>query len=476
MKRPRLVWSLSALAALALLLGGFLWWRAGERAATIAAAIPHRPDLSSFHHELTGRISTAERAARMGPGRLDALRDLGRLYQANGLLTEASQCYQALVQLDGSDPRWAHRLAWIYAGYGQLDDALPLWRAVAKQAPDYLPVRIRIGDTLLRLDRIGEAERSYLEVLGKDASNSYALLGLGRVEMARNNWKAARERMEAAALQTNYIIGGNLLVTIYEKLGMEEQALAIRGMGKASGSFFDVPDPWIDELYPDCFDVFRLLIMSGMTDRTGDTQTAIVMTQRAIQLAPKDVRALFQLAGYYKKLKEPAKAAPLMERCTVLDPGFPDPWIHLYLIQSDEGNEAAVQTLRNGLDACPKSPAMHLEYGRLLAKNGRLQEALEEFQISSRLRPEEADALIEKAGVYFKMNEIDKGIECLNAALVSQPAHPGALSGLAFSAISLNRESEARKWLRQISMQPRISNQSREALIEAFRKQFGHEP
>ena len=39
---------------------------------------------------------------------------------------------------------------------------------------------------------------------------------------------------------------------------MDEAALKIRSVGNEAKAFFDVPDPWIDEIYEDCYDSYRL--------------------------------------------------------------------------------------------------------------------------------------------------------------------------------------------------------------------------
>jgi tetratricopeptide (TPR) repeat protein len=226
---------------------GYFWWRASAQREIVAAGIPYRPDLNALPAEMAQRVAACERRAHAGPNRIVALGELSRLYHANGFFPEAGQCYQGLLQVDAADPHWPYRLAIILAGYGQLDDALPLWRQAAKLAPDYVPARLRLGDTLLKTNRNVEAARVYAAVLERESRNPYALLGLARIDVDAGRWEAARERLEVVVQQSNFGIGYDLLPTVYEHLGEAARAEAIRARQKASGAFYDVPDPWIDD-------------------------------------------------------------------------------------------------------------------------------------------------------------------------------------------------------------------------------------
>jgi tetratricopeptide (TPR) repeat protein len=219
MNRRRAVWAVAVAVLGGLAAAGYFWQRAGEQRAVVAAGIPPRPELGALPAEMTQRVEMCERRVRAGPDRIAALDELSRLYHVNGFYPEASQCYQALLRVDPANPHWPYRLATIVAGYGQLDDALPLWRRAAKLAPDYLPARLRLADTLLKTNQNAEAAKVYAAVLEREARNPYALLGLARIDVDAGRWDAARERLEVVVQQSNYGIGYDLLPTVYEHLG-----------------------------------------------------------------------------------------------------------------------------------------------------------------------------------------------------------------------------------------------------------------
>jgi tetratricopeptide (TPR) repeat protein len=474
MKQRRVIWAIAVVALGGLTAASYLWWRAGEQRAIVAAGIPHRPDLTSLPAEMTQRVGACERRAQAGPNRIAALGELSRLYHANGFFPEASQCYQRLLQVDAADPHWPYRLATIIAGYGQLDDALPLWRQAVKRAPDYVPARLRLGDTLLKTNQNAEAAKVYAAVLEREPRNPYALLGLARIDVDAGRWDAARERLEVVVQQSNYGIGYDLLPTVYEHLGEAARAEAIRARGKASGAFYDVPDPWSDELICDCYDTYRISAAAGTFDHAGDTRVAIRILERALTLAPDKAVFQFQMAGFYLRLNDLANARRYFERCTVLAPDFADGWAQLTDLHMKLGNlEASERALAAGLANCPSSPGLHLDRGHRLGVAGRFPEAIREFQETIRLRPQEADGYVELAGAYFHLNRIDEGVAELRKSLQIEPENPAALSTLAFFTIRTGDQAGAREWLRHIRQQPRISPEDRAALENAFRERFG---
>ena len=477
MKKRLVIASLAVLLLGGLAAAGYRQWRAGQRRAIAVESLPQRPDLSALAAELSQRVSACERRVRTGTDPVGGLAELSRLYHANGFLAEASACYQALVQVDAAEPRWPYRLATIVAGFGQLDDALPLWQRTVKLAPDYLPARLRLADTLLKKNQNAGAALVYDAVLKRDARNPYALLGLARIDMDAGRWDAARARLEVVVRQSNFGIGYDLLPTVYEHLGQDAAAAAIRARQKASGAFFDVPDPWIDELIFDCYDTYRISAAAGTADHGGDLRLAMRVLERALTLEPDRMVFHFQMGGFCLKAGEYARALECFERCTVLAPDFADGWAQLTDLQLKLGNRAASErALSSGLEHCPASPGLHLERGRRLGAAGLYPEAIREFQRTIQLRPQEADGYVQLAEVYFALDRVDEGVAELKKSLQVEPGNPVALTTLAFYAINIGDETAAREEMRLVRLQPRIAPETATKLAEAYRQKFGRSP
>ncbi len=474
MKRNTLVLGLLGATLAAGGTGGFLWWRAQEqRAEAFAAAIPAQPDLSTWPAPMRQRIEAAERRLSTSP--IEGLAELARLYHANGFFAEAAQCYTGLQQLEPQEARWYHLHATILAGYGDTEPALPLWRRAVALAPDYLPARLRLGDVYLKRNDFAAAERTYRDILATRPDESYAQLGVARCEFEAGRWEKARALLEPLVAKTNYMLGYDLIVTVFERLGMEEQARAVRGRARDSGAYRDPVDPWSDQLADDCYDTYRLSLASGAAQRNGDIPLAVRRIEQALALAPDQATLHFQRANLYLDTKAFGKARQGYERCTVLKPDFSDGWARLtYVCETVGDRPAADRALSEGLKHCPDSPGLHLQYARWLVRDKRPEEAVREFRESIRLRPNEADAYLGLATTLIALKRNEEGIAAVDQALIAEPSHPAALSIRTFNAIVGGNEPEARRWLRQAENQPRVERRDLDQLRQAFEQQFGH--
>lgn len=453
------------------------WWIAqGARQALVAESLPALPDLSAAPSTMRERITAADARARSRSRAEAGMVELAQLYHANGFLYEAMSCYAGLERLQPDEPRWWHLHATILAGHGEAGPALELWRRAIELAPGYVPARLRMSDCMLKANQPDEAAAAYEAVLKIDPNQAHAMFGLARIDFEAERWEQARQRLETVVKLTNYQLGYDLIVTLYERLGFEDRARAIRGAASASGAYRDPADPWLDGLIEYCFDPFRLSLSAGMVARLGDRAAAQRLLERAIELSPNDVGPRFQLGTLAVEQGNVKLATEQLERCTILAPDFSDGWAHLSALQAQQGNTiAAERTLAAGLKNCPQSPGLHLMRARNLRKAGRLAEAVNEYMIAARLRSNEPDAYLELGNTLIGMGREAEGIAQIRAALQAEPGNPTALSILTFQAITQGGEDEAGRWMTKVRNQPRVKNEMATALMRAYREKFGRD-
>lgn len=433
---------------------------------------------SAENPELAARIARLEAAQASGTGGAAAVAELSRLYHANGLYAEAGMCYDRLMREDSKNPRWFYRDAMIVSGYGRLDDALPLFREAVKLAPDYAPAWIRIGDAELKLNRPEDAATAYNRALALEPNNAYALLGLARLDMDAGRWEAARAKLETCISQSHWVVGYDLLPTVYEKLGRTGDADRIRGRAKAAGTYQDMYDPWLAELLTDCYDSYRVSLASGETLYRGDSEGAIRLARRAVALAPNDPLVHYQLGDYLRDAKRTDEAIGELRRAAELRPDLGDAWQDWAGILRQEGDtDGATRVIETGLRHAASAPGLHLEYGRLLEQEGRLSEAVAQFEASIRLRPpEDASPYVELGQACLKLGRTEDGIRWMAAGLQVEPDHPTILATLALYEIKTGDEATAREWLDRARSQPRIGASHLQALENAFAERFGSLP
>jgi tetratricopeptide (TPR) repeat protein len=474
MKKRTLVFGSLAVLLLGAGAGGYLWQRAEQRAEIFSAAVPVVPDISNWPEPFRRRIETAERRLATEP--LEALSELSRLYHANGFFTEATQCYGGLERLQPEEPRWPHLHATILSGYGDNEPALRLWLRAVKLAPDYVPARLRLGDVYLKLSNRAAAAETYRAVLADHPREPYARLGVARCEFDAGRWENARQLLEPLVAETNYMLGYDLIVTVYEQLGRQAEATAIRARMRESGAYRDPVDPWNDELANDCYDVYRLSLASGSAQRNSDFPLAYRRIEQALALAPDQATLHYQLGNLNKNTKAYSKARQNYELCAQLKPDFPDAWIELSIACETLGDRAAGdRAMIEGLKRCPASPGLLLLNARRLVREEHLEESIPLFRESIRLRPNEADAYLFLTAILTRLGRTAEAIECVDGALRAEPDHPGALGIRAFHAVLSEDEASAREWIRRLQNQPRTRKQDLDRILTAYRERFGRD-
>ncbi len=456
--------------------GFLLWQKSSKTAALISEAIPEIPTNSIPNAELLERIQIATTEALEGPDSLEGLAELSRLYHANGFNREAWQCYATLVLVDPSEARWHYRFGRILAGYGQLEEATPLFIKATKLEPDYAPARIRLGDTLFKQNRFKEASEAYSDALPDDASYAYALVGLARVAIADEDWDEARTHLEQAVKSTNYQIGADLLGDVYKKLNLP--LLESRVLQKMEwGSFADIPDPWSLALMNDCYDAYQVSIAGGWVIHQGDTRKGLRYVKRAVELDPNNSNLQYQIAGIYLGLEEIDLAEKHFRRCVELQPDYADAWLSLLEIAKRRKSPTLIRrTLNSAMKAAPDSPSLHIEKGEALLALKRFNQALPYFERSIELRPHEAVGYIALAQAYLSQDRLEEGMEQMREALIREPNNPIALTTMVFDAILRKDQPTADEWFLKIRNHARIQVDELGQLEGMYHKAFGSLP
>lgn len=453
--------------------GGWL----GQRRAKVMAALPTVPPLENRAAELADRIAGAQREAHgwLHPER--GLVALARLYEANGFYPEALDCQAALRRIEPREARWWHLAAGIHAGFGRADEARPLWERAIELAPDYLPARIRLGDSLLKSNQAAAAVQVYEAALAVSPRQPYALLGLARSRVNARDWTGARTHLQAAlAAEPGFVGALSLLVTVEEKLG--DQAAARRLRSEIGGrEFTDIPDPWAEELTDDCYDAYRLSVAAAVARHRGDPARSRALLERAVDLAPAAGTYRRQLGQLLLHLQDYSPARRHLEKAVAIAPTDTDAWLQLVEVFTALQMPAeAERTLGAGLAANPGSAALYYAAGRRLSAAGRLGEAAAAFSRAKQLRPSEANAYVDLAGVYFQLGRIEAGIAELEAALVVQPGHALAMQILARHAINTGDEAAARRWLAQLRGHDRVAPDDLALIVKEYTAAFHHAP
>ena len=470
MKKP-LVTAIGAVVVVGVLAGSLYWNSQRSVAKVIETHLLPTPSAKGLHPELADRIENLNTQAIEGPKRVESLAELSRLYHSNGYLNRAWQSYRILIELDKGNPLWPYRLATIVSSFGQLSDSIALYQKAIELDTEYFPSHIHLGDTLLKLNRYEEAKNAYQLVYDKDSSNPFALFGLARVALARNDIKTAQHHLESAR-RSNNRIGGDLLADVYERLGETSKARALLHDVNWS-SHIDIPDPWMDDMVSDCYDSFEVAMAGGKAGRAGNLNLAIELLSKAISLDPLDYNAHNHLAETYVAQGDLNRARSAYENCIKVAPAFDRGWAGLISVELKSGNQArASELIDQAIAKCPESYVINNYKGEALINDGRFQESIPYFKTTIRVAPEKAVGHNFLARVYLNLRQNEKALEQLQKALKAEPSNPLAIKLTTIFYILAGDPAQAQAHLRKAVLSPRMSVEDIAQLQAMFDEKF----
>lgn len=461
-----------SIVVIASVLTSTLGWNAQRRdAMVIETHLLPAPSAKLLNPELAQRIVALNKRAIEGPERIDSLAMLSRVYHANGYLNHAWQTYRILIEIDEENPKWPHNLATIVSGFGQLSDALALYRKAIELDREYIPSRIHLGDTYLKLNRYDEAKVIYQSILDNESANPYALFGQARVSLAQNDTIRAKRLLESAR-HSNNRIGGDLLADIYERLGETSKARALLHEVTWS-SHVDISDPWVDDIVSDCYDSFEVAMAAGKAGRAGDTARAIQLMNKALALDPLDHYAHDHLAKLYLIQGNLNQAKKSYANCTKILPTYDQGWAGLISIEIKAGDHVkASEIIEQALVNCPNSLVINNYKGDALTNENRPQEAIPFFETTIRNFPQNAVGYNYLARAYIQTGQNGKALEQLQKALNAEPSNPLTLKLITIFYILAGEQVQAESHLQKAILSPRISEEVIRNLQTMFNEEF----
>lgn len=453
----RVVLRVAAIVAFAAVAySGAVAWRAVQRPARIAAALPALPaDLAAKSAELEKRVTAADTRARGSEGQLDAVAELGFLYHANGFLREAETCWSLLRNEQPRDGRWPYYLADLRRTAGDDTAVEELLAETVRLAPDYAAAWLKLADLEFKTGRMDRAEPRYRKRLELLPADPYARLGLARIAQQRENRSEARDLIEQIVLDTpGFSTAHNLLAEMLAAEGKAGEALRHRNLGRETGRYREADDPWLDEMHEWCFDPKRLALLSSMAYQAQRGDRGVALIERAAALAPDDPATLDLLGTLHLQLNEPAKAETAFARALQL-PDTANRRVMLAVKLADalrmqRRYDEALRLVRDELARAPSAYELHNQLGATLADLGRIEESVAAYRRAVELVPNDTDSNYNLGAGLLALGRQEEGVRHVRQALVLQPTYPRALIVLGRMALEAGRLDEAFHYLKPL--------------------------
>ena len=324
--------------------------------------------------QISNTVAEVNAARRSGT----AWGKLGMVLKSAGLPRSANNCFAEAEKLDPKNPRWPY----FQGGYDNLQ------RSIARGAPEL--VHIRLGEVLLELGRVPDAEKHF-------RAANYAL-GLGQIACAQGKWVEALPHLEKAR-ENKYTTQAAtaLLASTNLRLGRTNEARAL----STEAAEMPPDPPW-----PNAFD-------DELKQYAVGKRTWIEQAQEA--LGRSDLPA----------------AGPIIERLVTQYPNSSEGWLYLgraCVIQSTL--VVAEQALSRHLQLDPASVDGHLQMGLVRYRQNRLADAAKEFQAALQSKPDSENAHFFLGQVLRRMGDNKGAAQSFQNALRCEPAFTAARNAL----------------------------------------------
>ncbi len=414
---------------------GFILGQEGDLPSALVhleRAVALRPDLSDSHYNLgvalwysgskTKGISELEEAVRLDPAAGATYAFLGTALRETGQIENARRNLQRAIALLPSFPATYIDLGTIYLRTGDLDKALAQFEAglnipsSSGPTPDWDMAVAGIREALAAKPDRAEAYNTLGLLLGRKGADSKEVLTEFR--------EAVRLRPDFADAHNN--IGLVLAQSNEDKAAIAEFREALR-------------------IRPDFADAHANL---GTTLISTDSQEAVLELKKAVALAPGLLKAQFNLAVAYGADPSygPAKEIEQLRKVIVTEPTFAPGHLNLgKALLSDGRVEESIGELREAVRLESQSTRAHYQLGLALARAGRKDEAASELQKSRELassddRKQNADLDIAEGRVALDKGELDRAAAKFRHALELQPESSDAEH---FLGVVLEKEGDA---------------------------------
>jgi len=362
------------------------------------------PDLSGLEPAVAAQI--AEMRTLGSPG------DLGQVYLAYGFNDAAADSFRAAAALAPGDPRWPYLLGAADQAAGRLEDAAAAFTRALEISPGAAAGWVHLGEIRLLQGRPEEAEAALRKAAAVPATNAAARSLLGQAALARRDFKAAVEHLEAALAAVPAANRLHYPLALAYR-GLNDRARAEEHLARAGQVGLKTPDPLLD----------------GVADLRLGERVALMRGRVAAQ------------AGRY------ADAAQEFRKALAARPESVEARVNLGSVLASAGDrDGAAGQLRDALRLDPSNVTAHFNLGSLLAGSAPA-EARPHLEAVVAARPEDAEARRLLAQALRDGGRLPEALEQYGQAVALAPGDETARLGAAETLVRLGRYAEARRRL-----------------------------
>jgi tetratricopeptide (TPR) repeat protein len=388
-------------------------------------------------------------------------------YHADLFYQQAERCYTLAAELNGSDWHWIYYRTLTEGALGDTAAVSAGMHRVVAVAPDFTPAWWQLGEAEFKAGRYDEAQKAWQRVLTiKEPSrppaeagmrartinasmSAYAELGLARIAMLQGDADRARQLLEhATGTSPRFGAAFRLLGDAYAMQNRKADAeRAIRTADRLP-AYDPYVDPMFDPLVRESRSATFLLQQASTADLDTNAAWREYLVRRAVELDPRNVDALADLATMLRVLRRYGEALDVLERERQLVPEDRQVLAEIgrNLIGLQRFAEAE-PTLRRALEGVDDANTHYL-HGVAVDRLGRLGEAMDEYRQALDRNPTHADALNALAVSLARQGKVDEATRMFERLVASDPDNADAHTNLGALQLAQHKTSQAEREFR----------------------------
>ena len=236
---------------------------------------------------------------------------LGSAYKATGRTAEAIAELKRAVELAPNSDEGYRRLASTYADAGRMQEALQMFRKAMEVNPYYWINHNQLGAAYMKLAQYDKAAEEFRRVTQLEPERATGYTNLGVAYYQAGKWDECIPAFEKSIALSPSFFAYNNLAVIYTSVGRYRDAI-----GKAQKAVEMSPNQY--SAMGNLADAYRA---AGQKDEAlASYNKAIALAFKAFQVNSRDSAVLGDLALYYGKKGDSAKATQFIRRARSIDP------------------------------------------------------------------------------------------------------------------------------------------------------------
>ena len=428
----RLAWWLAAALV--------LWGGCAPREPAALKPVP-APDTSAFEPSVRKALAQAqaqfERIAAGKPGQAqlgEAYGELGMSYQAQALVDPAEAAYADARALAPGDARWPYLQGHLYNDASRVPEAIQAFEAALAIAPSDAAIELSLAQVYLQDGKLDQAQALYERLQSDDKARAAALAGLGKVALAKRQYREAIEHFEEALkLWPSASVLRRPLATAYQALG--DQAKAEENLARFSpdGQEPSVDDPVGDILRSRVAPSSRVLMSRGK--RAAEAQRldiAEAAFRAAVEADPKNAEAVANLGITLANLGRTDEAQRMLAQSVSMDASDAIAQFSLGAVYDRQGRDAlAIKQYEIALARDPGNSAARVYLADAKLRLGLAAQAAALYRRALEHSPDDPRVRYNLAMAELKQRHYAEARRVLEDALKAQPDNFGLINALA---------------------------------------------